>query len=191
MKTIILPVILALAAFTVQTSSGAEEAMPKSVLEYKMDGIDGKPYDLTKHKGEVILLVNVASQCGLTPQYKDLEALYEKYKDKGLTIIGVPANEFGHQEPGTNEEIKKFCSSKYSVTFPMLAKVVVKGEGICPLYKYLTTESPKPGEIKWNFNKFLVDRKGAVIDRFEPQVKPDDAKLVEAVEKALADKPAK
>lgn len=165
--------------------------MPKSVLEYKMDGIDGKPYDLTKHKGEVILLVNVASQCGLTPQYKDLEALYEKYKDKGLTIIGVPANEFGHQEPGTNEEIKKFCSSKYSVTFPMLAKVVVKGEGICPLYKYLTTESPKPGEIKWNFNKFLVDRKGAVIDRFEPQVKPDDAKLVEAVEKALADKPAK
>ena len=191
MKTIILPVILALAAFTVQTSSGAEEAMPKSVLEYKMDGIDGKPYDLTKHKGEVILLVNVASQCGLTPQYKDLEALYEKYKDKGLTIIGIPANEFGHQEPGTNEEIKKFCSSKYSVTFPMLAKVVVKGEGICPLYKYLTTESPKPGEIKWNFNKFLIDRKGAVIDRFEPQVKPDDAKLVGAVEKALADKPEK
>jgi len=191
MKTIILPVILALAAFTVQTSSGAEEAMPKSVLEYKMDGIDGKPYDLTKHKGEVILLVNVASQCGLTPQYKDLEALYEKYKDKGLTIIGVPANEFGHQEPGTNEEIKKFCSSKYSVTFPMLAKVVVKGEGICPLYKYLTTESPKPGEIKWNFNKFLIDRKGAVIDRFEPQVKPDDAKLVGAVEKALADKAEK
>src|ERR1051325_751064 len=114
MKTL---AIIALALTIVGSLMGADEAMPKSVLEYKMDGIDGKPYDLTKHKGEVILLVNVASQCGLTPQYKDLEALYEKYKEKGFTIIGVPANEFGAQEPGTNEEIKKFCTSKYSVTF--------------------------------------------------------------------------
>jgi len=128
----------------------------------------------------------VASKCGLTPQYKGLQALYEKYKDKGLTVIGVPANEFGGQEPGTNEEIQKFCSTKYNVTFPVLAKQVVKGDKICPLYKYLTTE--KAGDIGWNFAKFLVDGNGKVVERFEPKTAPDDAKLVAAVEKALSEK---
>jgi glutathione peroxidase len=164
----------------------AEEKMASSVHDFTMEAADGKPYALSQHKGHVLLIVNVASKCGLTPQYKGLQALYEKYKDKGLTVIGVPANEFGAQEPGTNEEIQKFCSTKYNVTFPVLAKQVVKGEKICPLYKYLTTE--KKGEIGWNFAKFLVDQNGKVLERFEPKTAPDDAKLVAAVEKALSEK---
>ncbi|HLX64896.1 MAG TPA: glutathione peroxidase [Planctomycetota bacterium] len=163
-------------------------AAEKSVLDFTLDSIDGKPYELKQHKGQVLLIVNVASECGNTPQYKGLEAMYEKYKDKGLTIIGVPANEFGHQEPGSNAEIKKFCTSTYDVKFPMMSKVVVKGEGICPLYKYLTTESAKKGAIGWNFAKFLVDRNGQVIDRFDPATGPEDPKLVAAVEKALEKK---
>jgi glutathione peroxidase len=164
----------------------AEDKMPSSVFDVSMDGIDGRPYALSKHKGEVLLIVNVASQCGYTPQYKGLQALYAKYHEKGLTVVGVPANEFGAQEPGTNLEIKAFCSSKYDVTFPVLGKTVVKGEGICPLYKFLTTQ--KPGDIKWNFSKFLVDRNGKVLQRYESAVKPDDAKLIEAIESALAAK---
>jgi glutathione peroxidase len=164
----------------------AEDKMPSSVFDVTMDGIDGKPYALSKHKGEVLLIVNVASQCGYTPQYKGLQALHTKYKDKGLTVVGVPANEFGAQEPGTNDEIKAFCSTKYNVTFPVLGKTVVKGEGICPLYKYLTAQ--KPGDIKWNFSKFLVDRNGKVLQRYESAVKPEDAKLIEAIEGALAAK---
>ena len=160
----------------------------KSVLDFTMTGIDGKPYDLSKHKGEVILLVNVASRCGYTPQYKGLEELYTKYHDKGLTVIGVPANEFKAQEPGTNEEILSFCTTKYNVTFPMMAKVVVKGDDICPLYKYLTVDSPKPGPISWNFNKFLIGRKGEVVDRFDSKVAPLDPKLTQAIEGELANK---
>jgi glutathione peroxidase len=174
---------MALAAGTLFAAEGA-----KTVLDFKLDDIDGKPYDLSQNKGKVMLIVNVASKCGNTPQYAGLEAMYEKYKDKGFTIIGVPANEFGKQEPGTNVEIKEFCTSKYKVTFPMLGKVVVKGEGITPLYKYLTTESPKKGDIQWNFVKFLVDRNGNVVDRFEHKMKPEDPKLVAAIEKALAEK---
>src|SRR5262245_26642430 len=130
------------------------------VFSFPMNGIDGKPYKFDQHKGQVVMLVNVASKCGLTPQYAGLQQLNDSYKDKGFAIIGVPANNFGAQEPGTDPEIKQFCSSTYNVTFPMLSKVSVKGPDICPLYDYLTTKSPKPGEIAWNFNKFLIDRKG-------------------------------
>jgi glutathione peroxidase len=157
-------------------------------LSFSVKDIDGKTQDLKQYKGKVVMIVNVASQCGLTKQYEGLEALYEKYKDKGFVILGFPANEFGKQEPGSDSEIKDFCTSKFHVTFPMFSKVVVKGDDICPLYKYLTSDKSGHkfgGEIKWNFNKFLIDRNGRVIDRFEPPVKPDDAKLIKAVEKAL------
>jgi glutathione peroxidase len=153
-----------------------------------MKDIDGQEQDLRQYSGKVVLMVNVASQCGFTPQYKGLQTLYAKYKDKGLVILGFPANEFGHQEPGTDAEIKSFCTSRYSVTFPMFSKTKVKGAGINPLYKYLTDEHSghkHGGEIKWNFTKFLVNRRGEVIDRFESRTKPDDDKLVQEIEKAL------
>ncbi|HEY2159352.1 MAG TPA: glutathione peroxidase [Isosphaeraceae bacterium] len=158
------------------------------MLKFQMKDIDGKPVDLAKYKGEVLLVVNVASQCGLTPQYKGLESVYEKYKGQGFEVLGFPANEFGSQEPGSNEEIKSFCTGKYNVTFPMFSKIVVKGDGIDPLYKFLTSADPKfAGEIPWNFTKFLVNRKGEVIARFSPKDKPEDEKVVKAIETALAE----
>ena len=154
------------------------------VYEYTMTTIDGKPAPLASYKGKVLLVVNVASKCGYTPQYTGLEALYEKYKDKGLVLVGVPANNFGGQEPGSNEEIQTFCSRTYGVKFPMMSKVSVKGDDKTPLYQYLT--STGGGEVKWNFTKFLVGKDGQVIKRFESGVKPDSAELTSAVEKALA-----
>jgi glutathione peroxidase len=148
--------------------------------------INGGDTSLKAYAGKVVLLVNVASKCGNTPQYAGLEALYEKYKDKGLVIIGVPSNDFAGQEPGTPEEIKTFCTQNYGVTFPLMAKVHVKGKDKCPLYVALTGgDSPFPGEVKWNFGKFLIDRKGQVIKRFEPQVKPETPEVVQAIEAAL------
>jgi len=155
-----------------------------SVYDFTLNSIDGAPAPLAAYKGKVLLLVNVASKCGFTPQYKELEAVYEKYKDKGLVIAGFPANNFGAQEPGTNDEIKTFCSRKYSVTFPMYAKISVKGADITPLYDYLTKSMG--GDIKWNFTKFLVGRDGSIVTRFESKVKPDDPEVVAAIEKALA-----
>lgn len=154
-----------------------------SIHEFTLNGIDGKPMPLGSLKGKAVLVVNVASQCGYTPQYAGLEALYRKYKDRGLVVVGVPANNFGGQEPGTDEEIKQFCSRKYNVTFPMLSKVSVKGAGMTPLYQYLT--SAKGGDVKWNFTKFLVGKDGKVVERFEPAVAPDATELAAAVEKAL------
>ncbi len=159
-----------------------------SVLDYTPNSIDGQPAPLSAYKGKVLLLVNVASKCGFTPQYTALEALYEKYKDQGLVIIGFPANNFMGQEPGTNEEIKQFCSRTYNVKFPMYSKISVKGEDQAPLYKFLTDKTTNPdhgGDIKWNFTKFLVDRDGKVIDRFEPATKPDAPNVISAIEAAL------
>jgi glutathione peroxidase len=153
------------------------------IHEFNLNSIDGKPAPLSAYKGKIVLVVNVASRCGYTPQYKGLEALYEKYKDQGFVIVGFPANNFGSQEPGTNEEIKTFCSSKYSVTFPMYSKISVTGADKAPLYDYLT--STGGGEVKWNFTKFLVGRDGKVITRFESKVDPESADMVGAVEKAL------
>jgi glutathione peroxidase len=157
------------------------------ILGFTLNSIDGKPAPLADYKGKAILVVNVASQCGYTPQYSALEATYEKYKDKGFVILGFPANNFGSQEPGTNEEIKTFCSRKYSVTFPMYAKISVKGADQAPLYAYLTKDTPESirGEIKWNFTKFLVDRNGNVVQRFEPAVAPDSNEVIAAIEKQL------
>src|ERR1700728_3926789 len=158
-----------------------------SIYDFTLPSIDGKPAPLSNYKGKVILLVNVASRCGFTRQYSALESTYEKYKDQGFVILGFPANNFGSQEPGTNQEIKTFCQTKYSVTFPMYAKVSVKGDDQTPLYAYLTTKANPAlsGDIKWNFTKFLVDRNGNVVQRFEPDVTPDSPQVIAAIEKAL------
>ena len=158
-----------------------------SVYDFTLPSIDGSDASLAQYKGKVLLLVNVASKCGYTPQYAGLESLYEKYKDQGLVVIGFPANNFGAQEPGTNEEIKSFCTRTYHVTFPMYAKVSVKGNDKTPLYHYLTDEAnpATKGEIGWNFTKFLVDRNGKVIARFESKITPDDPGLTGTLEKAL------
>jgi glutathione peroxidase len=158
------------------------------VLNFKMKSLAGEEVDLSKYKGKVVMFVNVASKCGLTPQYKGLEALHEKYEKDGLVVIGVPANEFNGQEPGTDAEISKFCTTKYGVKFPMMSKVVVKGDGIAPLYQYLTSKETDPkfsGEIAWNFTKFLVGRDGKVVARFEPRVKPDSTEVTKAIEAEL------
>lgn len=151
---------------------------PRSVYEFKLKTIQGKDFSLAKYKGKKVLIVNTASKCGFTPQYKDLEKLYETYKDK-LVIVGFPANNFGSQEPGSNVEIQTFCSSYASVTFPMSEKVSVQGKDIAPLFKYLT-EAPNPdftGEIKWNFEKFLIDENGVLIHRFRSNTTPMDPEL--------------
>jgi glutathione peroxidase len=157
------------------------------VYSFTLNSIDGKPAPLADYKGKVVLLVNVASQCGYTPQYSALESIYEKYKDQGFVILGFPANNFGAQEPGTNEEIKTFCTRKYSVTFPMYSKISVKGDDTAPLYSYLTKDTGAgiAGEIKWNFTKFLVGRDGKVVERFEPAVTPDSKEVTAAIEKQL------
>jgi glutathione peroxidase len=158
-----------------------------SIYTFTLNSIDGTPAPLANYKGKVVLVVNVASQCGYTPQYSALEATYQKYKDQGFVILGFPANNFGSQEPGTNEEIKTFCTRKYSVTFPMYSKISVKGADQAPLYAYLTKDTGPgiTGDIKWNFTKFLVDRNGNVIQRFEPAVTPDSKEVIAAIEKQL------
>jgi glutathione peroxidase len=178
-------IALALLAITLRANEG--EAVPP-VLNFTMKDIDGKPVELSRFQGKVVLFVNVASQCGYTPQYEGLQSLFEKYQKDGLVIIGIPANDFGRQEPGSNAEIKEFCRSKYGVTFPMLSKVVVKGDGICPLYKHLTSKETNPrfdGPISWNFEKFLISRKGEVVGRFLTKVKPNAPQLVQAIESEL------
>jgi glutathione peroxidase len=158
------------------------------LYDFTLNSIDGQPAPLAAYKGKVLLLVNVASKCGFTPQYTALESLYEKYKGEGLVVIGFPANNFMSQEPGTDSEIKDFCSRTYSVKFPMYSKISVKGDDKAPLYQFLTDKTANPttgGEIKWNFTKFLVGRDGAILARFEPATKPDSPEVIAAVEKAL------
>jgi glutathione peroxidase len=157
-----------------------------SVHDFTMKSIDGKDTALSSYKGKVLLIVNVASKCGHTPQYAGLQDLYTKYKDRGLVIVGVPANNFGSQEPGSDEEIKTFCSRTYNVTFPMLSKVSVKGDDKTALYQYLTAHPSTTGEVQWNFTKFLVGKNGQPVARFASAVKPDSAELTGAIEKALA-----
>ena len=171
--------VLLIMATTLYAASG--------LYGFTLNSIDGKPAPLADYKGKVVLIVNVASQCGYTPQYSALESIYEKYKDKGFVILGFPANNFGAQEPGTNEEIKTFCTRKYSVTFPMYSKISVKGDDQAPLYSYLTKETGTgiTGDIKWNFTKFLVDREGNVVQRFEPAVTPDSKEVTGAIEKLV------
>lgn len=161
----------------------------KSVYDIPLKDIDGKPTSLKAYQGKVLLIVNVASKCGYTPQYEGLEAIQKKYEPKGFTVLAFPCNDFMHQEPGTPEQIKEFCSSTYHVTFPLFEKLHVKGAEQHPLYSLLTgKESPFPGDIKWNFGKFLISRDGKIIKRFETPVKPESKEVESAIESALAAK---
>jgi len=172
----------------IMNSSPTAPVFEKSVYEFTMKDIDGKQVKLDTYKGKVVMIVNTASKCGYTPQYEGLQALYDKYKDKGLVILGFPANNFMGQEPGTEEEIKEFCTTKYKVTFPMFAKISVKGEDQHPLYNFLTNKATNPqfaGDISWNFNKFVLDRNGNVVARFGSKDAPQDDNVVAAVEKYL------
>jgi glutathione peroxidase len=193
---LLLPIVMASATLLLSpphamVSAQTSSRKPTSVLDFTMKDIEGKEVSLAKYRGKVLLLVNTASQCGNTPQYKGLEQMYEKFKDQGLEILAFPANEFGAQEPGTDAQIKQFCSTRYKVSFPLFSKIVVKGKGIHPLYGFLTDPATDPkfaGPVTWNFAKFLVNRKGEVIGRFQPGDKPESAEVTAAIEKALAEK---
>lgn len=165
-------------------SAGAHDEL----LVGKVDSIDGKSVDLKDYQGKVVLIVNVASECGLTPQYQGLQALYEKYQDKGFVVLGFPCNQFGKQEPGTSAEIKSFCKSEYNVSFPMFAKVNVNGDNASPLYQHLTSQESKPkgkGKVSWNFEKFLIDSTGHLVGRFAPQTEPNDPELTKQIESLI------
>ena len=175
--------IASLIAMTAITTSA------QSIYDIKLKDIDGKDTTLAAYKGKPVLIINVASKCGYTRQYAGLEATYQKYKAQGFAVLGFPCNQFGGQEPGTNEEIKQFCSSKYSITFPLFDKVEVNGANRHPLYVALAgKDSPFPGDIKWNFNKFLVGKDGKIVKRFESKVAPDSEELTKAIEDVLAAK---
>jgi glutathione peroxidase len=163
--------------------------MSNGIYDYCIKDIDGKDVCLDMYKGKVLLIVNVASKCGFTPQYSGLQKLYEKYAERNFVILGFPANNFLWQEPGTNEEIKQFCTLTYNVSFPIFSKISVKGKDTAPLYRYLTekeTAGSFHGKIKWNFTKFLIDRSGAIVDRFEPGDAPENEKVVKRIEEVLA-----
>jgi glutathione peroxidase len=189
-QSLVHPAIAALAAvilFGLAVPLSAADATPGAgPLAGTMKKLDGGEVDLGGYRGKVVLIVNVASRCGYTPQYAGLQKLYDSHKDQGLVVLGVPANEFGGQEPGSDSEIAAFCSDRYGVSFDMLSKVVVKGPDICPLYKTLTTSADPPGDVKWNFEKFLIGRDGRIVGRFASRVAPDDPQLVAAIEKELA-----
>ena len=176
-----------LALVTAATVSAVAADSP--IYSVPLKDIDGKDTSLKAYEGKVVLAVNVASQCGNTPQYTKLQSLYEKFKEQGLVVVGFPCNDFGAQEPGSNAEVKDFCAKEYHVTFPMMDKIHVKGPQQHPLYKELSgPNSPFAGDVKWNFGKFLIDRDGKVAARFEPGVQPDSAQVTKAVEAALAKK---
>ena len=176
--------LLTLMAFSFVAAQAAD-----SIYNIPLKDIDGKDVSLQAYQGKVLLIVNVASKCGFTPQYAGLEALYKKYEGQGLVVCGFPCNQFGGQEPGTTAEIKQFCTAKYDVTFPMFDKIEVNGEHRHPLYALLAGKgSPYPGNIRWNFTKFLIGRDGKIIGRFDSKVKPDSEELTKAIEAALAAK---
>jgi glutathione peroxidase len=184
MKTL----IVAMAFLASGCMAQEKELSVNSIYDIKMNTIDGKPVSLEQYRGKVMLIVNTASKCGFTGQYDGLQKLYETYEEKGFVVIGVPSNDFMKQEPGTNEEIQSFCKLNYGVTFPMFEKVAVKGNDQHLLYAYLTSKQSNPefgGKISWNFNKFLISRDGKIVNRFGSRAKPDDSKLVSAIETEL------
>ncbi len=168
-----------LAVFSVSATAADE------VLKGEVKTLEGKKVDLSQYKGKVLLIVNVASKCGKTPQYEPLQALYEQYGDQGFAVLGFPCNQFGKQEPGSASEIRQFCTDKYDVTFPMFEKIEVNGEDTAPLYTKLKSFESDPGDVKWNFEKFLIGKNGEVIERFRTRVEPDDKKVIEAIETEL------
>lgn len=188
MNLIVAAAALAATVLMGATVADAAGPTPKSPLDFTMKSIDGKDVKLGKYKGNVVLIVNTASKCGLTPQYAKLEELYKKYKGQGLRILAFPANNFGAQEPGSDSQIKEFCSLNYNVSFDLFSKISVKGDDIHPLYKFLTTQPKVAGDIDWNFAKFLVDRKGNIIGRFKAPTDPMSPEVIAAIEAALAQK---
>lgn len=186
--------IMAAASLAVVSAAAQRPARterPKTVYDFTVKDIDGRSVKLSRYRGKVLLIVNVAGKCGLTPQYSGLQSIYEKYRKRGFVILGFPANDFLAQEPGTEAEIKQFCSTNYRVTFPMFSKIVVKGEGQAPLYRFLTSKDTNPtgaGDIEWNFAKFLIGRDGKPVQRFASRTTPTDTSVTEAIEKLLADK---
>lgn len=178
-QLIAIAALVAMAGITLQ----AEEKAVSEVLNHTVKNIEGKDVNLADYQGKVVLVVNVASKCGLTPQYKGLEAVYEKYKDKGFVVLGFPCNQFGGQEPGSEADIQQFCTDKYNVSFPMFSKIDVNGNNTSKLYQSLKAKFP--GDIKWNFEKFLINKKGEVVSRHDPKQKPDSAELVAAIEAEL------
>jgi glutathione peroxidase len=192
-QLLVLFVLGGVAVMVVSSAVAADKPEKKTppALNFTMNSLAGKPVDLSKCEGKVVLIVNVASECGLTPQYEGLQALYEKFGKDGLVVLGVPCHQFGAQEPGTSAEIAQFCKANYGVTFDMLAKVEVDGAGACGLYKHLTSQKTTPqgpGKITWNFEKFLLNRKGEVVNRFDPNTEPDAPALIKAIEAALSAK---
>ena len=175
-----------LAVLAAAQSKPAGVTKVPAALNFTMKSLDGKTVDLSKYEGRVVLMVNVASECGYTPQYAGLEELHRKYASKGLSILGFPSNDFGAQEPGTDPEIAQFCKQNYGVEFDMFSKIVVRGAGQSPLYKYLTSHPKYAGEVDWNFEKFLVGRNGEVIGRFKSPVEPLSRELTSAIDNALA-----
>ena len=178
--------IAALLGLTGTASAGTEpKPAPRNVLSFSVVTIDGTKEPLSVYKGKALLIVNTASRCGFTPQYEGLEALYQKYHERGFEVLAFPANDFMHQEPGTNAEIKTFCSTKYNTTFPLFSKISVKGKSIHPLYAYLTKETKFKGHITWNFNKFLVNPEGKVVARFGSNVEPQSKDVTDKLEAIL------
>jgi len=183
----VLSVILLASSLYAQKTEKAPVSK-QSLYDFKMKTIDGMEKSLSEYKGKVLLIVNVASRCGYTPQYKDLEEVYRQYKDRGFVVLGFPANNFGEQEPGTDQEIQTFCTSKYDVTFDMFSKISVRGDDQHPLYGYITKDSPFPGDVKWNFQKYLVDADGAIVAMYPSKTKPTDSTVKEKIEALLAKK---
>ena len=193
LKTSVFTAVAALCLSTAIAADNSDQDAKKApaALSFKMNSLDGKEVDLSKYEGKVVLVVNVASKCGLTPQYEQLQALHDKFAEQGLAVIGFPCNQFGAQEPGTPDEIREFCSSNYHVSFDLFAKIDVNGDDACPLYKYLTALDTKPtekGKISWNFEKFVINRQGEVVARFAPRTKPNDPEVLKVIEAELAKK---
>lgn len=188
MKKTIIVTLIALFAIGTLSAQETKKKMDAPIYGFTMKTIEGKDKSLADYKGKVLMIVNTASFCGNTPQYKQLEALNKKYKDQGLAIIGFPANNFGKQEPGNDGDIKTFCEKNYGVTFDMFSKISVKGDDIHPLYKYLTTETGFNDEIDWNFAKYLVDKHGKIVARFKASMKPDEKEIVAKIDELLTQK---
>jgi glutathione peroxidase len=191
-SAVLLASTLFVSAATIDAKGKTQKTMPTpTALNFTMKSLDGKDVKLSKYEGKVVLMVNTASKCGLTPQYKGLQELHKTYAGKGLAVLGFPANNFGQQEPGSDLEIGSFCQKNYGVDFDMFSKISVKGDDIAPLYKHLTAKETNPkfsGEISWNFEKFLIGRNGEIVARFAPKVAPDSAEVTKAIEAELAKK---
>ncbi len=189
---VIIAIVVGIYSLNTEANSAADSPLPaNSFYDIDATNIDGTKINLGKYKNKVVLFVNTASQCGYTPQYKGLQAIYNKYKERGFVVLGFPTNNFGGQEPGTDKEIKEFCTLRYKVTFPLFAKISVKGDDKHPLYQYLTSKKSNPkfaGEITWNFNKFLANDKGEIIARFSSKETPESKEVTDAIENALKDR---